>query len=473
MSVFAMTARRVVQASHRQVLLLTNSGALVATGVATAALGFMFWWFAARYFPPHAVGLAAAAISIMSLVGLIGEFGLATLLMGESRRRAGEAPGLISAALFAALASSTLFGVGCLVLAGLSPLKLGSFLGSTEYSLLFIAGCAVTGFMLVLDGALVGLLQSALRMYRHVTFSLLKLALLPALAFAIPAGQQEIAIFLAWVLGTLLSGLFLVPLLAYRGHAVWSRPNFATLQRQRPSVLRHHLLDLVTQGPGLILPFLVTVIFAADVNAAFYAAWMIFIILMLVPASLTTMLFAMGSAQPTELATRVRFSLWLCALASLVAGIGTYLLSGWVLGWFGPTYAATGEPILQILGLGVFAVALKQHYIAVQRLKGRMMHAAMLLGAGGVVELALAVWGAQLGGLSGFTWGWVGAIYLEAMFAAPVVLRAARRDRAFDVCDAAPCHAPPIRLDQSRRPARSAYVPQATRVRTLILRRRR
>jgi O-antigen/teichoic acid export membrane protein len=238
-------------------------------------------------------------------------------------------------------------------------------------------------------------------------------------------------------------------------------------------VLRHHLLDLVTQGPGLILPFLVTVIFAADVNAAFYSAWMILNVIVLVPASLTTMLFTMGSAQPTELATRMRFSLCLSALASLVAGVGTYLLSGWILGWFGPSYAATGAPILQILGLGVFAIALKQHYIAVQRLKGRMVHAAALLGAGGIIELVLATYGARWGGFSGFVWGWLCAIYLEAMFVAPVVLRAARRDRAFDVCDAAPCHAPSIRLDQSRRPARSAYVPQATRVRTLILRRRR
>jgi O-antigen/teichoic acid export membrane protein len=238
-------------------------------------------------------------------------------------------------------------------------------------------------------------------------------------------------------------------------------------------VFRHHLLDLVTQGPGLILPFLVTVIFAADVNAAFFAAWMIFSVIMLVSASLTTMLFTMGSAEPTELATRMRFCLWLCVLASLVAGVGTCFLSGWFLGWFGPSYAATGEPVLQILGLGVFAIALKQHYIAVQRLKGRMVHAAVLLGAGGIIELVLATYGAKWGGLSGFAWGWLCAIYLEAMFVAPAVLRAARRDRAFDVCDAAPCRAPSIRFDQSRRPARSAFVPQATRVRTSILRGRR
>src|SRR5262249_32935590 len=162
--------------------------------------------------------------------------------------------------------------------------------------------------------------------------------------------------------------------------------------------LGHYLLDLVTQAPGLILPFLVTVMFAARVNAAFYAAWMFFGVVLLAPASLSTMLFTIGALQPATRAARARFSLWLCAAVSLVAGVGFYFLSGWILGWFGASYAQTGGPVLQVLGLAVFPVTLKFHYIAVQRLNGRMVRAAAVLGVGGTLELAFAVGGGQWGG---------------------------------------------------------------------------
>jgi len=286
-----------------------------------------------------------------------------------------------------------------------------------------------------------------------------------------PATSQVVAIFLAWVLGKLLSILLLVTLLAFRRHAVWSAPNFEMLGRHAPSVLGHHMLNLVTQGPRLILPFLVTIVLSAEVNAAFFAAWMIFGVVLLAPASLTTVLFTMGSVQPAAIAARMRLSLWLCVLTSVVAGAGFLLVSDPMLGFFGPSYASIGGPVLQILALSVLANALKFHYIAVQRLNGRMVRAAVLLGAGGVVELALAIWGAQLGGLSGFAWGWVCAVYLEAACTMPTVLRAARSDRSPELHIAAPHRVPPSAIDQSHH-SQPRHMARAWRANPSILRRR-
>lgn len=426
MKIIARTARRALHEANREWHLLANSGALVVGAAVTALLGFLFWWFAARFFPPHAVGLAAATISIVSLLGLIGEFGLGTLLMAESLRSARETPGFISAALLSALISSILFGTLFIALVSLSPLKLGSALILGDYRLLFIAGCAITGVVMTVDGTLVGLMQSTLQMYRKVALSIAKLALLPALAFLVPWWPQDVTIFVAWILGSLLSILVLLLFPVCRNCAVWSMPNFVALKRQVPEVFGHHLLNLAAEGPGLIMPYLVTIIFAADVNAAFYAAWMIFNVVLLVPASLTTIQFAMGSLQPGAVATRMTFSLWVCVAVSIVAGVGLMFMSGWMLGWFGPSYAAIGGPMLQILGLGVFAITLKHHYIAVQRLRGRMVRAAMLIGLGGAAELTFATLGAKIHGLQGFTWGWLCAACLEAVILMPSVWRTAR-----------------------------------------------
>jgi len=422
----ARAARRALNEAGREWHLLANSAALVTGAAVTAVLGFLFWWFAAWYFPPHAVGLAAAMISVMALLGLIGEFGLGTLLMAESLRGAKESPGLISAALLAALVSSIVFGAACLGLISLSSLRPESALGSGHYGLIFIAGCAVTGVVLTIDGALVGLLQGSLQMYRKVAFSISKLALLPVLAVFMPWWPQEVTIFVAWTVGSVVSVLVLLLFPACRADAWWSAPDFRALKEQVPDVFGHHLLNLAAESPGLVMPYLVTVIFAADVNAAFYAAWMIFNVVLLVPAALTTMQFTMGSLQPGAIARRMTFSLWLCALASVIAGTGFMYMSDWMLSWFGPSYAAIGGHMLQILGLGVFAVTLKHHYIAVQRLRGRMMHAAMLVGLGGAAELAFAIVGANLAGLPGFVWGWLAAIFLEAALMLPAVWGAAR-----------------------------------------------
>jgi mannan endo-1,4-beta-mannosidase len=430
MNALATIAPQMRRIYRSQAVLLVNSSALTLGAFATAALGFVFWWFAARHFSPHAVGLASAAISIMNLAGLIGEFGLGTLLVGEALRERKETSGLVSAALIAALVSSTAFGFILVVIGGISGADFGGFLAFSDTGLLFIAGCAITGFALVLDGAFIGLLRSSVSMYRNVTFSILKLVLLVAAAMLAHATGQEILIFIAWVLGKLLSVLLLAAVLMSRSQPVWSRPDFPLLRPRVPRVLSHHLLNIATQAPGFILPFLVTVIFAPHVNAAFYAAWMIFSVILLIPASLTTVLFSIGAAEPLKIVNRLRFSLGICALVSVSCIFLFPLLSGAVLGVFGSSYASIGGPVLQILGVAVFAVTLKCHYIAVQRLRGRMTQAALLLGIGACIELAFAVAGGQLGGLTGFTWGWVIAVYLEAILVAPTILQAMRRENA-------------------------------------------
>ena len=54
--------------------------------------GFVYWWVAARWFTPAAVGLASADISLITLLSLVAEIGLGTLLLGEIPRGARTMP---------------------------------------------------------------------------------------------------------------------------------------------------------------------------------------------------------------------------------------------------------------------------------------------------------------------------------------------------------------------------------------------
>src|SRR3954467_957900 len=80
-------------------LMLFNAGSLFATTLVTSLLGFVYWWVAARWFPPDSIGIAAASISAMMLLGQICVLGLGTLLITELPRQPDKAGSLISTAL--------------------------------------------------------------------------------------------------------------------------------------------------------------------------------------------------------------------------------------------------------------------------------------------------------------------------------------------------------------------------------------
>jgi O-antigen/teichoic acid export membrane protein len=91
--------------------LLHNAGSLAASTGVTSVLGFAYWIYAARVFPPEAVGYGSAAISAMTLLGTIGMFGLGTMLIGELPRRESRGE-LMTAALIASFLGSLILGLG-------------------------------------------------------------------------------------------------------------------------------------------------------------------------------------------------------------------------------------------------------------------------------------------------------------------------------------------------------------------------
>jgi len=416
------------QILHAHSVLLRNSGALLASTGATATIGFVFWWIAAKHFSKESVGAASAAISLMSFLALVGECGLGTLLVGESLRKPASSTGLISAAIIAAAVSSSALCLGYLAVAHIYPpaFAFGGSLNPDLSSTVLFAGCAITGLTMVLDSAFVGLLRSLLQTWRTFLASAFKLTLLLAAAFAGFAGGAN-TIVLALIGGQILSVLVIGGILARRDSNIWQPPNFRLLQRLGRNVVGHHLLNLAAQTPTLVMPVLVASILSAEVNAAFYAAWMVFNVILLGPASLTTLLFTIGVVEPTRIRQRLSFSLWICALASPIAWGSLMLGADHILGIFGAAYATQGGPVLKIVGAAIFAVAIKYHYIAIQRLNNSMARASLVLFAGAIVELAAASFGARVGGLTGFVEGWVVAIYLEALVMAPALGRFAMK----------------------------------------------
>ena len=116
---------RLALASNR--VIVTNAGSMIGAAAVAASIGYVYWWVAVRQFPPAAVGLAAAAVSAMTLLATIGVLGLGTLLIRELPHRPGEEGALIATSL--AVAGTVAGGLGVafalvapMIVADLAPL---------------------------------------------------------------------------------------------------------------------------------------------------------------------------------------------------------------------------------------------------------------------------------------------------------------------------------------------------------------
>lgn len=405
--------------AERQIFV--NSGSMIGTAVVTALLGAAFWLVAARNFTQHAVGVASAAVSAMTLIGFLATVGLGTLLMGELPRRRGEQRGLIDAGLIVSAALGAVLGLVFAFLAPLFSTSLSALSESAVAALVFALGAALTGSAVVLDQALIGLLRGGLQLSRNIAFSLIKLVALIAVATLV-AGDGSVWIYATWTVGIALSLVVLVRFYARGGDS--RRPAFAALRLMRRSAATHHAFNLALRIPDLGLPIVVVSLLSAEANASFYIAWMIASLLFAVPLSLSTVLYAVGSGDSVGLAQRFRLTLGTSMAVGLLANLFLVVAAEPLLGLFGPQYVNEATMPLHILALGVFPETVRTHYVSVHRIERHISAAIPIVWGGAVLELAGGACGALVDGLTGVAIGWLIAVCIEAVVMGGDVLRA-------------------------------------------------
>ncbi len=405
--------------------MLLNAGSLVGTTAVTGVFGFAYWWIAARLFPPEAVGLASAAVSVMTLLGTFSILGLGTLLIGELARQPGKELSLISAALLLVGGVGVVSGVAFALVAPLVSDDFQALAANPGIIVLFAAGVGLTAVTSVLDEALIGLLKGVVQLGRNALFAGTKLVFLILAGFwLLKVGGQ--IIYGAWVAGSLLSLLPLAGFVALkcRRRIRALKPDWQLLRRLKLLALQHHLLNLILQAPTMAMPVLVTIVLSATTNAWFYIAWMISGLVFIASYALTTVLYAINAGHTAELTRKLRMTLGLSFVTVIFANCVLQLAAGQILDLFGHIYALQAVLCLRILGLAAFPMIIKYHYIAVSRIHSKMARAVLPVAIGGVLELVIAALGAHIAGLAGFSLGWVIAVCVEAVFMFPAVYRA-------------------------------------------------
>ena len=338
------------------------------------------------------------------------------MLIGELPRRVNDAGSLLTMSLIVCGITSTLLGLFFVLFIPRLTTQFEPLTQPFGNIVIFVLGVTITGVVLVLDQAVVGVMRSGVQFWRNTLFAIAKLALIWGLGIWY-ANKFQLSIYTTWLLGNVISLVVLIgPLLQHRSRLSSFIPRFDTLRGLKGHVFSHYLLNSALRAPSLLLPIVVTVFLSAELNSAFYVAWMLVSMVLTVPIALTTVLYALGAAQPDDLTHEVKLTVRLSFLFCALAVVSMFVLANVVLRLFGASYASAGSASFRILLLSVFPNIIKVHYVAIGRIYRKLNQVTLSVAIIGLLEVALAAIGAVFGELNALSIGWVVGEYLGLIF---------------------------------------------------------
>jgi len=404
-----------------------NAASLWGTTIVTSLLGFLYWFAAARMVPARAIGIVSAIQSAARFLSIFCVLGLSTLLISELSSDKRHARSLI-------LTAAAGVGVFTLAVSGIVGIGLGALSTSLRPGFSDASGIIVfallsvfTTVMLVLDDSCIGLLRGDLQLKRNTIFAVSKLLLLPLLIMVWP-NPPGTELEVAWLSGLIISLMFLARWLGQLTSGQSSRLDFRRLIAKRRLMLGHHSLNISFAAPGLLMPVLVATIVGAGANAAYTVAMLVAAFVNVIPFHLATVLFAVSPGDEATLSREVRRTMRICLVLAIVSAPFFVLFSGTILAFFGPSYEMATSALV-ILGFTTYPLAIKAHYVAISRVRGRMQRAALWTMVGAFLEVGLATVGAVTYGVTGVATGLFTALLMEAALFFPVVFGVLRTAR--------------------------------------------
>nr|WP_223770424.1 hypothetical protein [Streptomyces huiliensis] len=351
---------------------------MLNTGI-SAVLGVGFWLVAARYYSEDSVGRGSAAIAAMKLLA-----GLTAVTLTGALARfipvAGRTTGRLVVRTYAA--SSLVVAVA----AGFFLLTLDLWgpsyhvLHGVRHGLVFVVAVVAWSLLTLQDGVLTGLRQAKWVPVGNTAFSAAKLALLIALATALPGA----GVFASWVVSISVSVLPLGWLVFRRLVPEHVRATAATARPASSREIGRFLAgDYTGSLFSLAVVYLVPVLVASQIssaeNAYFYIASTIGGTVNLLAINMGASLTVEGSHDPERLAENCRAALRRMAKIMLpVCGL-LFVLAPWILGVFGPAYTEA-TPLLRWFAVGALLRVVMETYFAVLRAQSRTAGLAWLQG---------------------------------------------------------------------------------------------
>ncbi|MBW7882652.1 MAG: phosphotransferase [Caldilineaceae bacterium] len=394
--------------SHLQTPLYRNGYALIFSSAVTSTLGLLYWMLAARIYPADVVGLNSAVISVMVFLSNVAQLSLMNVLNRFLPNAGQSTPRMVLAAYVVSGTTATLAGTIFLLGIGLWSPSLRFLAGDPALALWFVSSIIAWCIFVLQDSTLVGLRQATWVPVENTIFAVVKLALLVALAQALP----QYGVFASWTIAVF---VLLAPtnLLIFR-HLI---PRHVRATRARaeavhlPAVVRYIAGDyfsyLVWMATTNLMPIVVVNVAGAAANAYFYLAWTVAYSFYLVGRNMGMSLLAEAVADSSRLVeyshkTLVQ-TLRLLGPAVFVVVLGAPL----ILAFFGPDYVAEGTGVLRLLTLSALPNIVTSLYLSIARARRQTGRIVVVLSVLSAIVLGLTYVLLRADGITGIGWAWL------------------------------------------------------------------
>lgn len=302
---------------------------LLAGSAISAVLGYCYWLVLARTAPVDVVGASGAAVSLLTIVGLLSAAGLAPTVLASVSASTTRGTAAAGQAVRVAMAVATILGA---TIASLLVVTDSLSLGTLGVLALSISG-GLGAAHAVLDAVAIGTGHASIVLVRTVVLGVVRLAIL----LLVDIGSVDGALLL-WctsaVAGTGASYLMLNRRHIHLGY-----------QSIRTSGLLgrigwNQFATIGAQAPGYVLPLIVTVLLTPTATAGYYLAWQIaggcFIV---AAATAPTLLARAASGNRVDIDHHVRAARRLTALLLVPAVAGVSIIGPVVLELLGNAYS--------------------------------------------------------------------------------------------------------------------------------------
>jgi O-antigen/teichoic acid export membrane protein len=326
--------------------LYRGSLTLLASTVATSAIGFVFWTLAAHAYPPSTVGVFSSVTSGVGLLAAIAALGLPNTMI----RHVVGAANPRELVVVAVMSIGTVGTMLCLVTVLLLGPHLPRALHLQQRGSMMLLVTALVAFTAVsgtLDAGLIAMRSSHVVLVKNLAGSIVKVAAL-LLLVRLQSSGLLISYGLGLVLSTGISTVALVRQLSGKGVGLRS---IFMLRSYLSFTSGNYLATIMGILPLSVVPLEVLVVRGAAETARFAVAFLMVGFLNLIPATVAQVMFAESSRQGAALGRQLRKAIRGVYGLLLPALVVTIVAAPLLLRLFGAAYATAATSCLRVLAL--------------------------------------------------------------------------------------------------------------------------
>ena len=390
--------------------LLRNGIYIMATNVATAGFGYIYWILAAHAYSPYDVGLASALISAMTLASTVANLGIgSTLVQTLPRRETGHDWSLtFNAGLAIGIVAGILAGAVVVVMLPLFSPQFAIVEHQVGFAFALLVGVPVMTISTLLDQAFVAERAANNMLLRNLAVAVLKIPLM-VLPVILLAHIGALGILLSGVLAMavmLVGGMVLVLRLG-RAYSLAVRGIVEQARSMLSSLAGHYFINLGGLTSQYLLPVFVAIRLSPTANAYFYTTMKISDFFFMTSSAVAVSLFAEGSYAASNLSRKVRSSIMIIGSLLVPAMLVCFFGGRYIMLVFGPGYAQHGQTLFRVYIVAAIPDAITNIYISVLRVQRRLRFAAMLNVGMAILTLTLGWVLLPVLGIAGAGWSFL------------------------------------------------------------------